>query len=968
MNSVVKLFPALLFFNIILSQNTWLFSGRIHPELDWSTIKTANFNIHYHQGLEEIAVKSAAIAEGVRPTLLRQINQSSLPKIDIILTAEDEIMNGFALWTYTTFIWVDQNDAAIWLEDEKWLYQVLSHELQHIVFFRGIKSWLWEPWSYLLSGTPAWFVEGLAEYETEHWRPYRSDLSHKSHIITDKLDNMDPHHDGFSKLLYWSDRFGDSTIVNTIKYRTKLKIPNFKKGFKKATGITVKQFNEDWRRHMNTYYYGIRAQKEALQEIGEPASLPIKKMQGFIFSDDSSKIALIGSDDKNQQDQSLIIAVRDTFKENEQKLKWENWHKKKPTALTKLFSSVPDSNNIYKEKIIWDKNEIDYGRFHSALSWSPGAKKLLYAKYHFGQNQALVWDLRLYEAETKKKRWLTNSLRATYPCWSPDTNRIVFVAHELNVSNLYLYSFDSDSITPLTNYTEDTQINYPAWSPTGKAIAYAASGPSGNMDIYILDILSNKSEKITSHQAVDFKPIWNPDGKSLVFTSHRQGTPNIYTIKLSSKKVHQVTDVGEAVWAQQWLAEDSLILANTLNVTDSVRIIKVDPRRPISTKPLSMRSSYSDWITAGPLHELKKKKTIGTPEILVRENYRPWKFKHFLSLIIPEKNPFFMTQWNDAMGRNMIGAGFYLNTEKFKKSGGYLAYTNAYQKFLWSGSFYRRIYGTFRLYDDSESGLFDRRDGLIFTLEKPYNFGTHISRDHRLGLRAELINFTPEITYQTADSLGLLPQPQAGREGLFSIYYQWSNRRPHKWNWYNPIQGSGIFVKFDIADRKFFGDFTYGQFTLDGFFNLSLGPTAFYFRLKSVLQNGNPPAQNYVGLSNDPPLYLSVPLPILNTIFPENHNLRGWEGYKLGSRLIFGTMEYRLPLVPRFISVAVFSDFANVWSAEEKTGDFIVTGGYEARLTTFLFTLSAGVAQTRSEWQSKKTPEKYFRLVLISPL
>ncbi|MEE8437708.1 MAG: hypothetical protein V3S22_05155, partial [Candidatus Neomarinimicrobiota bacterium] len=640
----IKFCLAVLFSNVIFSQSTWIYSGRVHPELNWSTLETANFNIHYHQGLENMALKGAAIAEQVRPVLLQQLDETSLPKIDIIFTTEDEIMNGFALWTYTTFIWVDQNDAAIWLEDEKWLYQVLSHELQHIVFFHALKSWVLEPWGYLLSGTPGWFVEGLAEYETERWRPYRADLSHKSHIITNKIEDMDPHHDGFSKLLYWSDRFGDSTIVKTIKYRTMLKTPNFKTGFKKATGITIKQFNEDWRRQMNTYYYGIRAQKEALEEVGEPATLPLKKMQGFLFSHDSLKIALIGSDDKNQQDASLFIAVRNIKKEKELKQKWENRKKQKPSLFSKFFGSEPDSTGIFT-KIIWDKTEIDYGRFHPALSWSPAGKQLVYAKYHYGRYQSMVWDLRLYDTVTKKKRWLTRSLRATYPQWSPDSNKIVFVAHKLNVSNLYVYSINSGTIKALTNYTEDTQITYPAWSPSGKTIAFSASGPEGNMDIYLLTPESGLLEKITDHASVDYNPIWNPNGESLVFTSHRGGTPNIYSIDLSSKIERQVTDVGEAIWARQWLRKDSLILATTMDVTDSVRIIKVDPGRTITTKPLSIRFGYSSWIKAGPKYLLKKGDLEQRPEILGNRRYSARKLKHLTSLIIPGKNPFAMTQW-----------------------------------------------------------------------------------------------------------------------------------------------------------------------------------------------------------------------------------------------------------------------------------------------------------------------------------
>ena len=296
---------------------TWQFSGRTHPELNWTTMETEHFRVHFHQGIEDIAKEGASISEQVRPTLLQQMGLDDIPVIDIIFTTEDEIMNGFATHTYTTFIWVDQNEAAVWLEDEKWLYQVVAHELQHIVFSHKINTWLPEPWESLYSDTPGWVWEGLAEYETERWRPHRADISHKYHVLKNNMDKMDAHHDGYSKLLYWSDRFGDSTIVSTFSERDKLGLFKFEKAFKKHTGVEVKQFNEDWRRHMNTYYYGYRSQKEPLDEIGEVVSLPIKKLDSFAFSSDSSKIALLGKDDKNQWDRSLIIAVRDTAKERE---------------------------------------------------------------------------------------------------------------------------------------------------------------------------------------------------------------------------------------------------------------------------------------------------------------------------------------------------------------------------------------------------------------------------------------------------------------------------------------------------------------------------------------------------------------------------------------------------------------------------------------------------------------------------
>jgi hypothetical protein len=52
---------------------TWTIGNRNHPELDWKTITTQRFNIHYHDGLKETAIKSAKIAEHVMPTLMQQM-------------------------------------------------------------------------------------------------------------------------------------------------------------------------------------------------------------------------------------------------------------------------------------------------------------------------------------------------------------------------------------------------------------------------------------------------------------------------------------------------------------------------------------------------------------------------------------------------------------------------------------------------------------------------------------------------------------------------------------------------------------------------------------------------------------------------------------------------------------------------------------------------------------------------------
>ena len=191
---------------------------------------------------------------------------------------------------------------------------------------------------------------------------------------------------------------------------------------------------------MNTYYYGVRSQKEPMDEVGEVVSLPIKRMFSFMFSPDSSKIALMGLDDKHQRDMSLIIAERDTAAERK--------------VLEEAEAEKDTTNEKMKPKVLWKKKEVDFGRFHQFFSWSPNGKKIAYSKYHFGNNQSSIWDIRVYDIETGRGQWLTDTRRATYPIWSPDGKTMVYVSHRNGVANLYKMDSMGGEVVSITSFSE----------------------------------------------------------------------------------------------------------------------------------------------------------------------------------------------------------------------------------------------------------------------------------------------------------------------------------------------------------------------------------------------------------------------------------------------------------------------------------------------------------------------------------
>jgi hypothetical protein len=161
-----------------------------------------------------------------------------------------------------------------------------------------------------------------------------------------------------------------------------------------------------------------------------------------------------------------------------------------------------------------------------------------------------------------------------------------------------------------------------------------------------------------------------------------------------------------------------------------------------------------------------------------------------------------------------------------------------------------------------------------------------------------------------------LPIPEKGKEGLISLGYVWSNKRPHAWNSLHPTQGYGLLAEVNYANKNLFGNFSYTRFKTDMYANIPIGKTALYFRLKTMMYSGQPPAQSFLGLTDDEPIYISGIGP--SEFLPENHNPRGWSGHRLGDKLIYGSLEYRLPIAPKTASVNLISDFGNAWSADKE--------------------------------------------------
>lgn len=79
-------------------------------------------------------------------------------------------------------------------------------------------------------------------------------------------------------------------------------------------------------------------------------------------------------------------------------------------------------------------------------------------------------------------------------------------------------------------------LRYPTISPDGKFIAFTFKG-----DIYKVSATGGKALALTSNPAIDYKPVWSPDGKSIAFASNRYGNFDIYVLSAEGGTPERLT-------------------------------------------------------------------------------------------------------------------------------------------------------------------------------------------------------------------------------------------------------------------------------------------------------------------------------------------------------------------------------------------------------------------------------------------
>lgn len=162
------------------------------------------------------------------------------------------------------------------------------------------------------------------------------------------------------------------------------------------------------------------------------------------------------------------------------------------------------------------------------LTWSPDAKEIFYTApvpEKRGENQLLALNIK-----TGLSRLVLSGNKGVISdvTWSPDGQRMAYTrAAGRDGTNIHVASKDGSQSKALT--TGILLSSTPRWSPDGRWILFESNAHSGERsDVFVVPSEGGAVRNLSNHEQEDFDAQWAANGKSIVFSSFRDGYSHIY--------------------------------------------------------------------------------------------------------------------------------------------------------------------------------------------------------------------------------------------------------------------------------------------------------------------------------------------------------------------------------------------------------------------------------------------------------
>jgi TolB protein len=183
-----------------------------------------------------------------------------------------------------------------------------------------------------------------------------------------------------------------------------------------------------------------------------------------------------------------------------------------------------------------------FGGMNLSPSWSPDGK-LAFSSSRNGYPNIFVVD----QSGGNLRRLTSDQGPDVSPTWNRKTGgQIAFVSGRTGLPQIYIMEADG---TNLQRVTDQGYAVSPNWSPNGQFLTFSwmrryGPGEPGANDLYLMDVASKQFVQLTHDAGRNDFPCWSPDGRHIVFQSHRSGSDQIWGMLADGTNVKQLTFKG----------------------------------------------------------------------------------------------------------------------------------------------------------------------------------------------------------------------------------------------------------------------------------------------------------------------------------------------------------------------------------------------------------------------------------------
>lgn len=573
--------------------------AQIPPVGTWRTIESEHFRVTYAQGLDGLAEHAARRAEAAHERLIALLARPPAGKIDVVLTDNVDVTNGFAtpFPSNRIFIYARPPVGVQGLEFHRdWIDLVITHELTHIfhldraggfgmalrkVFGRLPMSWPVFP----VAGTPGWSIEGLATHvESDFTGAGRvngsyHDMVVRTAVLEDRFDPFErlsassPIWPGNERIYiygslfldYLADRYGVDVRRRIVDRTASAVIPPvlwFNRVAQGTLGIGFAQAYEDWHESLKLRHGRLA---DSLRATGLTTAERITEHGRFALhprvSPDGTRVAYAAQDGRG------ITRTR----------------------VIELASG----------RVIHEQRRNGAG----PVGWLPDGGAFVLSQLEYRGPYHVLEDL--YIVDEQHETRLTEGTRLQDPDVDHTGERVVAVENGGGTNRLVIFNRSDRTVRVLADFDPDVNWALPRWSPDGDHIAVGRWEVGGEYDVIVVDTLGDLVMRLTRDRAIDTAPAWSPDGRYIVFGSDRTGIPNLYAASLDGEVplVRQVTNVLTGAFYPD-VSPDGRSIFYSEYRADGYHIARLpfDPETWRDLPPLRPRlaSSSDSWSTDSP--------------------------------------------------------------------------------------------------------------------------------------------------------------------------------------------------------------------------------------------------------------------------------------------------------------------------------------------------------------------------------